>query len=794
MTQTASTVLTQKLDTVSQEFAQLAHQLAQAAQELNERGAPPPEDLVGDLLNSRKNFTALHAEVWQLADALAVPALPDREAVTQLAELQTVLHSITQVEEKKATFTALTQSALQILDLALSLKHVKKDAFSPLKKCHTIAQELHQAITQSTWPDLHPEAKNIVEKQHPLSQLLILVACPDDLDDEQWAELQDAVSQAYGRQLAAAASRGKLELPAKITPEMVEAALAAGEGLHGDSTQEARQIQPAGKNPEQKSGDASLGSESHALGKNGKASKAQHENGLAQPEARAATPKLTERKLQSVKPVEATEQAELPQNKPDKPDNPGGATPESARNMEPIQSAGDGSAAGGKSESGTKEKAGRDTERTSQTAGQTEKAEQTEPSSDVCQLTEQDTAKTLATPVLQRPAADRVVGLRDVIWQLLHEDKLAQAFHLASCLEVQYPQHQPRLPAWLLRAVTLSRHVRHASGEMASFLTRDFAQFQPDALTTGKQEWDTAVQFVMVAATLQPALLAPATQASRILRTFQLQEELPRLAEYVHHIATFGDGGVPLNPDAFRSGSGKAAATPGGKDQLKQSVETWWARAPRHTFSFAPAAKVWGKWYEPHGLLHTLLTPVRQNDASKITAVKKSIEQLSDEKYFQQIVERTDRDVLKRRLGDAISGRALAQLQAAIREATDFASQWVDIQEGKEDTPSTISPEQLRKHLWGRQGSIQEELVSFKRRYPSRLVLIGLECCKRALEKAHALFDPEAVVPTEEPLPRPLLCSDLLRIPALTLNDQWEVEQSDYPVLLEGILKLLADG
>ena len=105
-----------------------------------------------------------------------------------------------------------------------------------------------------------------------------------------------------------------------------------------------------------------------------------------------------------------------------------------------------------------------------------------------------------------------------------------------------------------------------------------------------------------------------------------------------------------------------------------------------------------------------------------------------------------------------------------------------------------MSPEQLRKHIWGRQGGIKEELAAFKRRQPSLLVQIGLECCKRAFEKTHALFDPGAIVPTEEPLPRPLLCTDLLRIPSLTLNDQWEVEKSDYGILLEGLLKLLAGG
>ena len=148
----------------------------------------------------------------------------------------------------------------------------------------------------------------------------------------------------------------------------------------------------------------------------------------------------------------------------------------------------------------------------------------------------------------------------------------------------------------------------------------------------------------------------------------------------------------------------------------------------RQVFYFAPAAKAGSKWREPCGLLHALVTRIQQNDAAKISSVKQALEKLADDAYFQDEVERTDRGLLKRRLGDAISGRTIDQLQTAMRKAVEFARQWIDMQEGQGKKSQGMSPEQLQKHIWGKQAGIKEELATFKRRQPSRLVQIIPRC------------------------------------------------------------------
>ena len=278
------------------------------------------------------------------------------------------------------------------------------------------------------------------------------------------------------------------------------------------------------------------------------------------------------------------------------------------------------------------------------------------------------------------------------------------------------------------RAVALGRHVRHADGEIASFLTQDFSQFRPEVLATATEEWDTAVQFVMLAATLHSSLLAPATHAPSLLHTFQLAHELPCLASIVSILPTTEMVRWHSTRRRLKTVRARPLVHIKGKIFLSRRWKCGGRARSRQVFYFAPAAKAGSKWREPCGLLHALVTRIQQNDAAKISSVKQALEKLADDAYFQDEVERTDRGLLKRRLGDAISGRTIDQLQTAMRKAVEFARQWIDMQEGQGKKSQGMSPEQLQKHIWGKQAGIKEELATFKRRQPSRLVQIIPRC------------------------------------------------------------------
>jgi hypothetical protein len=407
----------------------------------------------------------------------------------------------------------------------------------------------------------------------------------------------------------------------------------------------------------------------------------------------------------------------------------------------------------------------------------------------------EDSAQHIAATIVgTKETEPRETSLRDLMWRLLLEDKVSLAFHLASYLDTQHSHLQPRLPAWLLRSVMLGRHVRHAKGETARFLETDFTHFSPALYLPEQNEWNQAVTFLLAAASLQPSLLAPQTQAPAVLHALQWEANLPQFSAYCKSIADYGAQQHPLDPNLLKKGK-EQAAWQAEIDVLKQGVELWWARATRLPFTYAPTTKVWQKWLEPKGALASLIAPIRHSDANRLAAVKRTADLLADDAQLKREVEHTDRDILGRRLGNDISGRSFEQLRLHAREAIGFARRWIELQEihlGQRQGAIHEQAERLRQTIWNLHGPVQEELSLFKRRHPSPLLLSSLACCRRALDNLQLLFDPEAAFPTEEPLPRPLLYADLLRIPTVSLNEQWEVEGSDWEALVEGVLDLVA--
>ncbi len=412
-------------------------------------------------------------------------------------------------------------------------------------------------------------------------------------------------------------------------------------------------------------------------------------------------------------------------------------------------------------------------------------------------FTLEDSAHAIATAIVRASdAAHRPTALRDLTWRLLAEDKGTLAFHIASYLDAQQPHLPYRLPSWLLRAIVLGRHVRHARGETARFLEEDFSHFSPSLYLPDQREWNQAISFLLAATALQPALLAPHTQAPVVLRALRWETPLPQFSAYCKSIADYGVRQQPLDPNLLKKGK-EQVAWQAELDVIKQAVELWWARAPRLSFTFTPATKVWQKWLEPRGVITSLLSPLRYNDTSNLAAVQRTVDFFSDEAQLKREIEHTDHQTLGRQLGNEISGRPMEQLLLYTREAIGFAQRWIELQEihlGQRRGPIHAQAERLRQTIRDLHGPAQEELSLCKRQQPSPLLMSSIACCRRAMDHLQLLFDPEAAFPTEEPLPRPLLYADLLRIPSVSLNEKWEVEGSDWEALVDGILELVANG
>ncbi len=238
---------------------------------------------------------------------------------------------------------------------------------------------------------------------------------------------------------------------------------------------------------------------------------------------------------------------------------------------------------------------------------------------------------------------------------------------------------------------------------------------------------------MVVAATLRPALLAPSTGAPIVLKNVPHLSGLPTFHRYCQVVADYGQHQQPLDMIALRFVNDRAAWQH-EISALCQQVNDWISQAKSKTIRYAQANAIWRRWQKGDGVISRLLTPVCKNSRDQVADVRATIEQLSDQTRFRQLIQHTDRVELGRRKGDDILGAALMQLQMHTEQAIDYARQWVRLQECRPDGRGNFFQAQA-EHLRDETSSIYEqvmsELDSYAQRHAPLSVDVGLTlaCC-----------------------------------------------------------------
>ena len=781
-----SFALRQQLAVLTENFTQLSGQLSQSAKDLKESGKPPLASLSDDMTTARSAFTSLCSDVVTLAQTLTVSPLPASEELTSLSKIGSLLQVVAEAEEKRVLVEDTRRKALDVTKQVLAISHAEDDAFRPLLECQANARELHQALSAATWPTIHPDSHDLAQDTHPLAMLLRLANTPDELDDEGWAECQDAVTQAFSKALAVAASRGKLT---SNSPAQTQA------GADGPPTSNKPRLVVVTPPPPAQTVHAAQPAQPVPVAQP-----------IAQSDAAAQAVVVTAQAGQAqAGQVQVIDSPPLTQTNDTKETKatPADAVPStqtapllSALNaLEELDKNSPVAASGSTTESAIVNSNGANNGPVGRPANGSKHAAPPEtvsiPRPAVASF--EGSARDRAAAIVNGQSQERPSALRDLICQLLLEDKLSLAFHLACCLDKQAPKLQPRLPAWLLRALAIAPHIQSANGNLANLLTTDLAQWRADAAGGDSAEWRSAVSFLSVAATLQPALFGAQTRAPAVLRALQLGDDVPQLAAYCQLIGDFGNKRQPLDPVVFRKRRDKARWQT-EVDSLRQTVESWWKRAPRLSLNYDPATKVWRKWQEPKGLLHSLLLAIRQNDPTKLPISQRVVEKLSNDGQFKREVQHTDHDILGRVLGEDIAGKHLDQLRGLVREAVGFARHWIELQEARPSRPVPKHAEQLRQEVRKRHELVLEELRTVQQRKPAVVLNSSIVCCQNALGSVWEIFHPESGALGYEPSPRALLGADLLRVPFLSIDDKGDVSGSDPESLIDVVLDLLANG
>jgi RNA polymerase sigma factor (RpoD-like family) len=715
--------LVEQLTCLEQLFDQLSIGLSKAASQLQEPGIPLSEKLILELESARKNFVELRDRVIKLAESSGISPIPKPDEIVSRRHLETLLHAIADAEKKKSESEKVRSSALKVIEKILAIAHRVESDFQPLQECHKKASELYLAISDSQESDLHPDTQNLADGNHPFSKLLKLISDLEDVDYECLAELQDAVTESFGRTLAMAAVRGKLIIREEVVQNLPS--------LKGD--QVAAGVEPT---------EAEISQEEQ---------QSKEQSNLTQVEAAIATP--NNKIIPDSQPVETLI-----------------ANPETVTLPPTIE--------------------------TEKSAPSEQIEEEVQPQ---YQSAANDTEPQNTTSISSDISEEQPLVLRNQIWQLLLEKKLSLAFHLARCLETKYPDFQPHLPSAIIRGVILGRHLRYevGIGEIANILKDDFTNLINNCFVHGESEWNQAISLLLAAAALRPTLLAPNTHASEIINSLRLGEGFSQLYQYCQIIAQYGNQGLALDIAAIKTVRSQALWE-ADMASLLQRVEDWWTQAPRLNMIYGPAKAVWHEWIKENKLIYSLLIPVRKNAPNKLDIAKNYVERLSSETQINEEVKRTQREInLIRGNSDAITGMALNQIRQHVREAVDFARQWISLQEDRMAQGNNYSQkqaQQLCQDLSSLHQAVLQELDGFDLRNSSILVKAGISCCRTAVEDIRNLFEPNATLPTVEPELKYLLHAELLKIPSLPMDSDWQPEISHTNLLVQEITNLVGQN
>ena len=214
--------LRKRLSTLNERFSALAESLAQTARQLQISGSLPSESLLDEINKVRADFGDVRHRVLDAARALALNS-PAMSEIDSINALEPVLESVVQAvvaEEKRNAATEARKRVMAVLDRVLAIAHADGPNFAALVQCQAKAKEI-QAAAQDPKAFDTENAPAFLESTPSFAALLSMIEGREALDDEKFAALEDTVTQAFGRAVAVAATRGKLLVgsPAPAAPE-----------------------------------------------------------------------------------------------------------------------------------------------------------------------------------------------------------------------------------------------------------------------------------------------------------------------------------------------------------------------------------------------------------------------------------------------------------------------------------------------------------------------------------------------------------------------------------------------
>ncbi len=388
---------------------------------------------------------------------------------------------------------------------------------------------------------------------------------------------------------------------------------------------------------------------------------------------------------------------------------------------------------------------------------------------------------------------DRVSFLGRLIWELISLGEYSWAYQVSRCLYTNVDEDLtiPAPPAWLISLLTMGDHVRLSSGRIAREFNNIATQHRDEAIQIAKTP-ESPEAFLLRAALMRGTVTTASTVASDILRAFSIESNQTQLYNYCSRIASFASraSGLKLDQYYYRPG---AASIESDARAIRSQVLTWKNRAFENILPYTISMPLFSRAHwsvqSSQALRHPelldewrarqvlqariarLLQPIIENNLSQGALVEQEIRRLS---HSVLLTETGTQAILSSTESIEIPGRDIYNY---VQEAIEFASHWLVLAASYPGMESVLVPQEvneLRDEIDQRQNSVFLELKQLEKTHGAQSHRAALTACRRSMDRINQLFHPTEEPRISEVDPLCLLNAELLKIPGVTLDNDWQ--------------------
>ncbi len=386
--------------------------------------------------------------------------------------------------------------------------------------------------------------------------------------------------------------------------------------------------------------------------------------------------------------------------------------------------------------------------------------------------------------------------LQEFIWQLLIYGKSDFAYHIARYLEESHPSFSPKTTSWMFKLLVLGMSLGRADGEIAQELSFLYRSYDPAlCYVEQNQAWNRVVRLLLIAACLKPVLFAPNTGASVVLRDVRLKGHLPQLYNLIIKLVELSNLGISIDPAMLECVRDEAAWAEQMK-RLQDEVDDWIQQEKQSGGTlFSSATKVWKHLIKDGETIAGAISIISEDDTERLDEARQWIETYGVHANIDRKIWHTDRNIIKRKKGKKIEGKALEQVRSKFMHFRELLTRWINLHEIHPGTDRDYLIHHIHKvhdQIQAEKEVVLEEVQSFleTNARKSRSEYAACKVCFSALEDLFKVFDYGFSCNVKEPKVK-----NLLNFPAIISSVSIDPETWEPQALLgESFPRFLAES